>query len=216
MKNLSLLILVALLTNCSSTHLINTWKNPEIEVYESSKILIVGITTNKDAQHKFEKRLQKEYEDRGIEAVMSSKYLKNSFQESQKSMEELEELEDQLIEDGFDSVIISKTIGVEDRIVYSEKFDEFMESERGFMHDYYKNQNIYVNKSYYESYQIYHAETNLYCICSGIERALIWKGSIDIIDPSSIKETVNNYVNMVMLVLEENNLLNKKTTPPSY
>lgn len=44
------------------------------------------------------------------------------------------------------------------------------------------------------------------------DRELIWKGYIDITDPYSVAETVNDYVKLVTIVLEEQNLM----APKSY
>jgi hypothetical protein len=71
-------------------------------------------------------------------------------------------------------------------------------------------QDIYYNPEYYDEYTVYHAETSLYCICPTKDRELIWKGYIDIIAPQSIEETVNDYVNLVLLILEKEMLINQK------
>ena len=50
----------------------------------------------------------------------------------------------------------------------------------------------------------------MYCICPTKERELIWKGYIDITDPQSIDETLDDYVKLVILALEEQQLINLK------
>jgi len=210
MKNLLSILLVFVLVSCSSTQLVNNWKNPDIDTFEPTKILIVGMTSNKSARKKFEKQFKKEYLSRGIEAVTSLEMFGKSFNDDKKSEIELKEMENKLINNGFNSILFTKVIGVEDKILFSERYDAFENTHRQFRDDYYDNQDIYYNRSYYEKYKVYHAETSLYCICSGKDRDLIWKGYIDIIDPSSVKETVDDYINLVLFVLEEQQLINKK------
>ena len=48
----------------------------------------------------------------------------------------------------------------------------------------------------------------MYCICPTKDRELIWKGYIDVMDPQSISETVNDYVRLVIVVMEEQQLIN--------
>ncbi len=210
MKNLTSLLLVFVLVSCSSTQLVNNWKNPDIDTFEPTKILIVGMTSNKSARKKFEKQFKEEYLSRGIEAVTSLEMFGKSFTEGEKTEAALKEMENKLINDGFNSILFTKVIGVEDKIIFSEEYGDFENTHRRFRDDYYMNQDIYYNRKYYEKYKVYHTETSLYCVCSEKERELIWKGYIDIIDPGSVKGTIDDYINLVLFVLEEQQLINKK------
>jgi hypothetical protein len=157
------------------------------------------MTSNKTARRQFEKQFKEEYLSRGMEAVTSLEMFGKSFTEGKKTEAALKEMENKLINDRFNSILFTKIIGVEDRILFSEEYN-----------DYYDNQDIYYNRNYYQKYKVYHAETSLYCICSEKDRDLIWKGYIDIIDPDSVKGTIDNYINLVLFVLEEQQLINKK------
>jgi len=212
MKHLLFLIAIFLLMGCSTTQLVNSWKNPEVENFEPSKIFIVGMTSNKKARQKFENRLKEEYLSRGTEAVTSLELFGKSFAKEKKSEEALKKIENKLLDEGFGSVLFTKIIGVEDKIMFSEAYSDFENTHRGFKDDYFINQDIYHNRKYYDKYKVYHAETSLYCICPEEASELIWKGYIDIIDPNSIKETVDDYINLVLFVLEEEQLIPKTTT----
>jgi len=193
--------------SCTSTHLIKEWKNPTIDTLYVSKILIVGMTSNLEARKKFEKLLKKEYEAKGIEAVMSLELFDPSFTTEKKSPAELKAIENQLTSNFFDAVLFTKVVGVEDKVDYSITYKDEKYLDIKFKEDYYSNQEIYYNPKYYSKYKVYHAETSLYCICSTKDRELIWKGYIDIIDPTSIGETVNDYINLLLLTLENQNLI---------
>jgi len=210
MKNLLSILLVFILVSCSSTQLVNSWKNPDIDTFKPTKILIVGMTSNKSARKKFENQFKEEYLSRGIEAVTSLETFNQSFTDDKKSEVALKEMENKLTNDGFDSILFTKVIGVEDKIIFSEEYYDSENTHRRFRDDYYDNQDIYYNRNYYEKYKVYHAETSLYCICSEKERELIWKGYIDIIDASSIKQTIDDYINLVLFVLEEEHLITKR------
>jgi len=208
MKSLYLLVSLIILSSCNSAQLVDSWKNPDIESYDPQKILVVGITSNIEARQKFEKQLKKEYEFRGVEAAVSLDYFEPHLRTTTMTEAELKVIENRLIDEGFDTVLLTKVIGVEDKVVYLDEFDDFDATHRRFRDDYYKFQEIYYNPDYYQEYKVYHAETALYCICRTKDRELIWKGYIDIIDPHSVDDTVNDYVILVMPVMEELKLVN--------
>lgn len=208
MKLLKKIVWCLLLFSCSSVELIDYWKNPEIISYSTNKILIVGMTPNIEARQKFEKQLKTEYNSRGIEAIMSYQFLNSSFTSEKKTEEELKALEDKLIAEGFDTILLTKVIGIEDKIAFKEGYDSFDNTHKKFKEDYLKYQDAFYNPDYYLEYTVYNTETSLYCICPGENRELIWKGYIDITDPESINETVNDYVRLVIVVLEEQQLIN--------
>ncbi|ULC57912.1 hypothetical protein MBM09_08260 [Flaviramulus sp. BrNp1-15] len=208
MKLLKRLGLFLLAFSCSTTELVDYWKNPDIDVYSPSKVLLVGMTSNLEAREKFEKQLQEEYESRGIEAVMSLELFDSSFTTEKKTEQELKVLENDLINDGFDTVLFTRVVGLEDKITYKKNYDGYENTHRKFREDYLKYQDAFYNPDYYEEYTVYHSETAMYCLCPTKDRELIWKGYIDITDPESINETVNDYVRLIVIVLEEEQLIN--------
>tara|TARA_R110000868_G_scaffold108051_1_gene295270 strand:+ start:11694 stop:12362 length:669 start_codon:yes stop_codon:yes gene_type:complete len=208
MKFIIIIILGLLTVSCSTTELVENWKNPDIDSYNPSKVLLVGMTSNVEARQQFEKQLQDEYASRGIESVMSLELFEPSFTTEKKTEAELKTLENKLINDGFDTVLFTKVIGVEDKITYKENYDGYDDTYRKFSEDYLKYQDVFYNPDYYEEYTVYHTETSMYCIWPTKERKLIWKGYIDVMDPASISETVNDYVRLIIVVLEEQKLIN--------
>lgn len=203
------LVIAFLLFNCTTTELVKQWKNPDIDTLYVSKVLIVGMTPNLEARKEFELQLKKEYESRGIEAVMSLELFDPNFTTDKKTPQELKVIEDILVANFFDAILFTKINGSETKTDYLITYEDKEYLDVKFKEDYYKNQEIYYNPQYYNQYKVYHAETSLYCICPTKDRELVWKGYIDIVDPTSIKETVNDYVNLLILVLEEQQLLNQ-------
>lgn len=216
MKRLFYLLVLLVLTviSCTTTQLIDYWKNPDIERYEPQKVIIVGLTSNVEARQKYEKKLKNELELRGSEAVESFKYFDPSFSTEKMTEEALKTLENQLIADGFDTILFTKIIGVEDKIAYKKNYHGYDETYRKFSDDFLQYQDIYYNPEYYNQYTIYHSETSMYCICPTKDRELIWKGYIDIVDPTSIDESVDDYIKLTIAVLEEQQLINQRTIIP--
>jgi len=210
MKRLFIAILGLLLINCSTTQLTDSWKNPDIDTYTPSKVLVVGLTSNIAARQKFEVQLKEQLEMRGAETVTSLELFKHSFKAATLTEADLNTLESQLIRDGFDTILFSKVIGVEDKIGYTKNYDVYDETFRPFKEDYLKYQDIFYNPDYYQEYSVYQAETSMYCICPTKDRELIWKGYVDIVDPQSVNKAVNDYVKLVITILEEEQLVNPK------
>ena len=208
MKKLLSIITLLLLTSCNSVEIIDSWKNPDIATFESTKILIVGMTSNIEARRKFESKLKKEYELRGVEAVMSLDLFEPSFTAEKQTPEQLKIIGNILISNGFNSILFTKVIGVEDKVKYKENFDGYDNTYRKFKDEYLKYQDIYYNPEYYDEYSVYHTESSLYCICQTADRDLIWKGYLDISDPFSIDNTVDEYTHLLVLALENQQVIN--------
>lgn len=209
---LVLVFLVLSFISCTTTELIEFWRNPEVESFQMTKVLVIGMTPNIEARNKFEESLKKELELRGIEAVKSIDVLETSFLMEGATQKQIKIMDDVLTSNFFDAILFTKVKGVEDKIVYSKNYKNKEYLDIKFKEDYNNHQDILTNPSYYDKFKVFHAETSLYCICPTKDRDLIWKGFIDIVDPVSIEETVDDYINLLILALEEQDLLNKKTS----
>jgi len=206
-KSISILF-ITLLMSCSSTQLVESWKNPDIGIYEPYKILVVGLTSDEVARKQFEEKLKNELALRGSEVIINFDSLAQAPNKDKMTEEELDALEQQLIVDGFDTILLTKIVGVENKTSYRRDYSNYSETYKRFKDDYLMHQDIFYNPDYYEKFQIYKAETTMYCICPTKDRELIWKGYINITDPRSIEKTVTDYVKLVILVLEEQQLIN--------
>ena len=210
MKKIIILLNVILFVSCSSTQLVESWKNPNIDTYEPYKVLVVGLTSDKVARLEFEEKLKTELELRGSEAMTSLSVLDITGKTDKMTETELETLESQLIEDGFDTILLTKIVGIEDKVAYRKNYKNYDETYRRFKDEYLMHQDIFYDTDYYEEFKVYKAETSMYCICPTKDRELIWKGYINITDPTSIEKTVNDYVKLALVVLEEEKLINIK------
>ena len=209
MKKLAVFLLL-LTFSCSSTSLVENWKNPDIVLFNAQKVLIVGMTQNKKARKNFESSLQKEFKKRGVEAMRSLDVFDISFTNSKKTEKELDDVEESLLEKDFDAILFTKIIGFENKESFIKTIAKWDNYQGRFNDDYLNHQDIYYNEDYYDRYTVYHAETTLYCICEGKERAMIWRGSIDVTDPKNIEKTVQDYIKLVVVAMEEQDLIFRK------
>jgi hypothetical protein len=209
MRKLSI-VLVVFIFGCSSVSLVENWKNPDIVLFDAQKVLIVGMAQNETARENFERKLQKEFTKRGVEAMPSLDVFDISFTDSKKTEQELDDVEQSLLDKDFDAIIFTKITGSENRETLMRTISKWDNYQGRFNNDYLKHQDIYYDEDYYDKFTVYQAETTLYCICEGKERAMIWKGSIDIMDPKNIEKTVADYIKLIVLAMEEQDLIFRK------
>ena len=207
MKKGLLILLLTALYACDSTQLRDRWISPDASDYTLQKVFIVGLTNNEVAKAKFEKKLQKQLIERGIEASISLDKFDADFLESKKTNDELKVLEHQLIQEGFDAVIFTKVAGIKNKIQYKKDYTNFDKNHKKFNDDFLMYQDQVFNPDAYQEYQVYNAETSVYCLCPTKDRTLIWKGYIDIVDPENIDQTVNDYSKLLILVLENDGII---------
>ncbi|MDT7827415.1 hypothetical protein RQM65_01900 [Pricia sp. S334] len=198
---------VLIVYGCSDISLVENYKNPDIVLFHAYKVLLVGMAQNDKGQSKFETLLQKEFEKRDVEAMRSLDVFDINFTDSEKSEKELDDVEQLLIDRDFDAVLITKVIGSEDRHSFRKSIAQWSNYSGRFRDDYRSHQDLYYDTDYYDPFTIYHAETSLYCICQDKERALIWRGSIEITDPTDIEKAIDDYVKLIIKAMEEQQLI---------
>ncbi|HZJ18902.1 MAG TPA: hypothetical protein VFD35_00930 [Pricia sp.] len=203
----TLIAMLVILMSCSDTSLVENWKNPDIVLFHANKVLIVGMTQNENPRVDFETRLKKEFDKRDVEAMRSIDLFDVRFTDSKRTEEELDDMEQSLLEKDFDAILLTKITGSENRQSFRKSVAQWSNFKGRFRDDYLRNQEIYYNPDYYDDLTVYNAETSLYCICEGKERSLIWRGSIDIMDPGNIDKTVKEYVKLVVAAMEEQDLV---------
>ena len=210
MKNLFYLLIFTLLIGCSSTKLVNSWKNPEIQRFEPQKLLVVGMTQNLSARDQFEQNLKDELTLRGINTIKSLETFNPEFTHSKKTEEDIQQVVMMLKEKGFDAVLVTALKGIENKAITHREYYDINYRVGRFRNYYFIYQDIYYHPSYYDEYKVYHLETSLYDISSDDERTLLWTGYIDLIDPAKVNKTIKDYVDEVIKGLEKDRLITKR------
>ncbi len=165
------------------------------------------MTPNEEVREKFETKLQKEFTKRKVESFRSIDLFDVAFTSSEKSEEELSEVEQQLLDKGFDAILFTKVVGSENRTTFRKRMSDVDRFINTFRDDYLEHQPIYYEEGYYDEFTIYQAETSLYCICVGKERELIWRGNIDVMDPKNMDKSIKDYIKLVVFALEEQDII---------
>jgi len=209
MKAITLLFFLLALGqySCSTSKMVNQWKSPTTDVFEANKVLVIGMSSNQENRMAYEQKLVDIFDKKGVRAVKSIDFFEQSFTEAKQSENQLNEIEDQLLEAGFDAILFTTVTGSENRVTAVQSFKDIDNTLESFRDYYYSNQHVFYEEYTRDIYQVYHTESALYCICPDKERELIWKGYIDIIDPQKIEKSVSDYVKVLMQELEQQQLL---------
>jgi hypothetical protein len=195
------------LTSCTSSDLVENWKNPDIDTFAAEKVLVLAMTNDVDNRKRFEERLVDQLQKKGVQAATSDQFFDKNYTERPHTQEELDLLENAMLEEGYDAILVSKIIGAEDRKTLLQSYDGFDTLFNSFEEDYYTNQKMYTDDEYVDVYTVYQAESALYCICPTKDREIIWKGGIEITQPESTRKAIKDYINVLLWVLEEQELL---------
>jgi hypothetical protein len=200
-------LIVIFCSGCSSSKLIKAYKNPETYTFEASKVLVIGMTANKELRSSFEKNVAEALEKENVNAVKSVDFFETSFTNRKQTIEELNALESQLLEAGFDAIVLTKVVGQQTKVPLIAVYDAVEKGKHNtFDKYYYGNQNLFFDTEL-AHYIVYSTETSLYCICPGKERELLWQGTIEVTKSSNSKRNIKDYTKTLIKTLEESNLL---------
>ncbi len=192
---------------CSSTKLVSTWKNPDIVLFDAHKVLVVGLAQDENVRMEFETRLVDKLEAKKVEAMRSIDVFDVEFTSSQRSEEELALVEQQLLDKDFDAILFTKVVAVENKRTLKEKVHNIDRMFMRFSTDYLEHQDIYYDPESYDSFNIYHVETSLYCICDGKEMELIWRGDLDVTETVQVDKTIDTYIKLVTKKMGEQDVI---------
>lgn len=207
MKLASYIFIFLVFISCSSTKITQSWKNNEYNNYEPKKILILGVTNNQTTRKIYEKKLTEQLENRDVIANESFLLFSNSFTNLKQTEENVQMQIEKLLNDGFDSVLISTVKGYDEKVTFNNDIFQSDYYLRCFDHYYYINQELYFNRDYYEKYKVYHIEISLYNLSNNTTKSLVWKGYYDIVNPQKVRSAIKDVVKAIIKSLEEEKLI---------
>ena len=208
--NVILTLLLLLLTACSSTRVIDSWRSDEFKNYRPKQILIVGITNNLTARMQFEECLAKEFTARGMIAVESYNVFRPTFTALRQNEEEIKEEVERFSGMGYDAILVNTVKGVDEEVAYSGGYGRRDYYWRRFKGYYFVYQDIYFDPEYYDKYKVYHIEASMYDMQEQEEKQLVWVASFDMIDPKNINNSIKDYIKKIVKTLEKEEIISTK------
>lgn len=201
------LLLVFSLLGCATIRQDSSYKNPDTVLFFADRVLVVGMTPDYGAREKFETGLKEAFGRRGVEAVRSIDLFDVNFTASQRTEEELDRVEQQLLDKDFDAILFTKLVDLETRSSLGNQVQEMGKTYDRFRDDYLMHQGIYYDQDDSRRDEDYIAETSLYCICVGKERELIWRSNVRIMRTRKTEKVVREYIAFLVTSLEDQQLI---------
>ncbi|WP_145990392.1 hypothetical protein [Psychroflexus sp. MES1-P1E] len=201
---ISALSFATFLIGCSSVTLIYDYKNQDIESFQASRLLVVGITADKEAREFYETTLVESLKKEGVNTLKSINFFENSFTDQKQSHQQLDAIEKKLLRAGVDAVLFTKITNRKDRVTLVNAYQKFTQSYQIFKNYYYNNQSSYLENKHE---QVYTIETSLFCICSGQECELIWRGEMEVIESKRLSRHINRYKSLLFKTLKQKKLV---------
>lgn len=115
MKKLVFILVLFILSGCSSTKFVDSWRSKEITSFKPNRILVIGVTDNLTARKIFEEKLKQAFILRNINADESLNVINKTFTSTQRTEEEINDLIEGLALKGYDAVLITTLKGVEEK-----------------------------------------------------------------------------------------------------
>ena len=208
-KRVVVLVFILLIPSCSSTRLINSWKNPEYNIFKPQKVLVVGVTPNYEARKAFEFQLITHLNTRNIIAVQSAVVFETAFTDSKQAAKDIEAQIDKLLSKGYDTVLVSLVKSVSDNESYGSESSKTDYHLRRFALYYLAYQKAYFKQEHSSRYKVFNIETSLYNLNKTSDKSLIWQGSFDLVDPYNSDKAMNAYIKKLIKTLEREKLIRK-------
>ena len=205
-KAVLFLCILLMIFSCSSSKMIQQYKNPVVLSFKANKVLVIGVSSDKELRAIFEKRVVNALEKENVNAVKSIDFFESEFRSNKQSMEQLNSIENKLLDAGFDAILFAKVTDKESRITLVYSYMNFKNKYQTFGDYYYHNQHLNYKEEAHR-YQVYTTETSLFCICSAKERSLVWHAEIEVIDAHKVNRNMNQYLQLLVKSLRENQLL---------
>ena len=183
-KIICLAFIAVLITSCgSSTHIVKSWRSPEVTVdmQKLNKVLVVANLKNETNRHATEDQLVAMLKGKG---VASYNYLTKEILEEKESV-----IKQRLTNEGFDGVIIMRLADVAKDVNYIPgNFNSFPGYYNRFWPYYWNTRNNFYQPGHYETTKKYTVETNVYSL---LRDKLIWSGLTSSVDPQNVEKLMS-------------------------
>lgn len=184
------LTVLLLASACASTQLTQVWKEPSSAPVR--KVLVLAIVPQEGQRRGFEQRIVEDLAKRGVTAVPSYQYLPDKKSMTREAVHNIAQ------QQGFDGVLVSRLVGVDQQQTYVPgTFDGYYDLwGPGFY-----------SPGYYETTTRVRMQTDLFAVQAGQPGALIWSASSSTFNPSSTEGAVNGIASKVIGRLHKDGLV---------
>ncbi len=201
------LICTVLVTACSSTRIVGSWKNADIGAVQYGNIMIVGLTKNAVAKNNVEGHMAAVLGARGVDAKGSG----SIFNPEVKVTEEMKkEVAGNLASSGYDALLTLAQVSVEEKTDYvpGTAYTPYAYPSYGSYWGYYGYYAPQVySPGYYTTEKVYTIEANLYDVAT---EKLVWAARSETTSPSNLDRFAEEYAETVVFQLKKDGMLKTK------
>ena len=191
MSRLLPLSLAVLLASCSSTKVVTQWHDPATTQLHFSKVLALCITRDPSLRRAAEGELCKQ--------ISSVECKPAYFAVSDSMIDKTDEVKALVARAGFDGAVVVRVVDTREKVTYKPP-----SYGRTFWGYYGRAWPVAYDPGYYRTDQILRIETSIYSIT---QDQLLWVGTTETMNPSSLPETVEEVVKAVRAELVQDKLI---------
>jgi len=191
MRRLQTLFLVVLLASCGSTHVVTQWRDPATTQLHFSKVLALCITKDQSLRHAAEGELCRQISS--VECKPAHFVIPDSM------IDKNDEVKALVTRAGFDGAVVVRVVDAREKVTYvPPTYGPTFWGYYGYARP------VARTPGYYRTDQILRLETSIYSIT---QDQLLWVGTTETMNPSSLPETVEAVVTAVRDELERDKLI---------
>jgi hypothetical protein len=188
---LALLVLaLSVLAGCSETRLVDTWQEPNYKGGPLKHLLVIGLAKDPTTKRMFEDIFCEALTAEKIQATQSYTVLPDGEQVSK-------ELVTKTVKDGsYDGVILTRLVGKDEQTTYvpGTAYSTGWYGG-GYYGAYGWGYGVAYSPGYVTTQQVFRVQTTLWATEG--DGKLIWTGTSESIDPSSVKVTSKNLTRLI-------------------
>jgi len=184
----------------TTTPIVSEWRNPAYASGSFKRILVGGLGGETSVRRNFEDEFLVQLRAAGIDALPSYRYIPEDEKIDESKLKQAAQ------KVGADAVLFARAIQVEQKTQLGPSY--FPYSSFGIF-------GSHVGASWYGlggvpsvyRYNEYVSETTLYDV---VKNDVVWTGTIKTTEPENVRTAIKSYVEAVMKVLDEKNLIRKR------
>jgi hypothetical protein len=175
------------------------WKDPAFSG-ELNNFLVVALGNRATGERIYEDTFVAELEEQGIRATPGYQV----FGDQKPSDEQI--LRDTVREGGYNAVIITSLVGVDERTSYTPGYVHYVPRVyRSYWGNYYYFYDRIRDPGYFTTYKVVRLETSVWKI--GVTEQLVWSGQSETFSPDSAESVSEQVVNLITDELAEENII---------
>jgi hypothetical protein len=191
--------LVLFVFGCASSRLVNMWKDPSFNG-EVHNVLVVGLGRRASSERIYEDTFTAELRARGINATPAYEVFGDEKPRDEQALRE------QVRAGGYDGLIITALAGVEQNARYVPGYTTYIPRVyRSYWGNYYFWYDRIHSPGYVANYRTVRLETSIWKI--GEDERLVWTGTSETLDPSSVESASKQVVDLVTKQLEKEHVI---------